>query len=204
MSSGVRTKWPSNITSTLTVFQNVVFNGTDRLAIAGFQTSDATIDDDARSLGHTFGAEMLVKRDLTRRLGGFIAYTLSRSVRSVGPAHGTATVDRTHVLNFALGYDLGRHWRAGLRAVFYTGLPAKTAYLAAAAAPPRSPPFYRFDWRLEKRWPFAEERYISLIFEFLNTTLNTEVTRSSCSAFYCTEERAGPVSAPSVGMEAAF
>jgi hypothetical protein len=209
MSSGVKTKWPGGVTSTVTVFQNALFNGTDRLSMTGFRQGGALgispiVPPDARTLGRSVGVELQIKRDLTRRLGGFIAYTLARSVRSVGIVEGPSALDRTHVLNFALGYDLGRHWRAGLRAVFYTGVPAKTAYLAAAASPPRAPPFYRFDWRLEKRWPFTDERYISLVFEFLNVTLNTEVTRLSCSAFYCREERVGPVSAPSIGVEAGF
>jgi TonB family protein len=208
MSSGVKTRWPGSITTTVTVFQNGLFNSTDRLSLAGFGTRRSlgmpVVDLDARTLGRTVGVELLIKRDLTRRLGGFIAYTLARSVRSIGLAEGPSATDRTHVLNFALGYDLGRNWRAGLRAMFYTGVPAKTAYIAAAASPPRGPPFFRFDWRLEKRWPFSNERYISLVFEFLNATLSTEVTQLSCSAFYCRESRAGPVAAPSVGVEAAF
>jgi hypothetical protein len=208
MSSGVKTKWPGSITTTVTVFQNALFNSTDQLSLAAFQQGRAggasVVAPDARSLGRTVGVELSVKRDLTRRLGGFVAYTLARSVRSVGLAEGPSATDRTHVLNFAVGYDLGRNWRAGVRALFYTGIPARTAYLAAAASPPRTSPFYRFDWRVEKRWPFGDERYISLVFEFLNATLSTEVARLSCSAFYCKEERLGPVSAPSIGVEAAF
>ncbi|HMJ54660.1 MAG TPA: TonB family protein [Polyangiaceae bacterium] len=203
-SSGVQVKLPGGIVSTLTLFQNVLLNTTDRLSITALRIADSTIDDDARSLGHTFGAELLVKRDLTRRLGGFVAYTLSRSVRALGRAEGPAAVDRTHVLNIALGYDLGRNWRLGLRSFFYTGVPARVGYLAAAVSPPRTPPFYRFDWRLEKRWPFGEARYVSLIFEFLNTTLNREVPESSCNAFYCRGQAIGPVSVPSIGVEGAL
>ena len=72
-------------------------------------------------------------------------------------------------------------------------------------SPPRElAPFYRIDWQLEKRWPFGEHRYLSLIFEFLNTTLSREVLRASCTAIYCTEDVFGPVSVPSIGVEAAF
>jgi hypothetical protein len=204
LSSGVGTKWPGGIATTLSLFQNVLFNGTDRLAIAGLRTANASIAEDARSLGRTIGAELLVKRDLTRRLAGFLAYTLSRSTRSVGDAAGPAWIDRTHVLNFALGYDLGRHWRAGARVVFYTGAPARVVYPEAAENPPRSPPFYRIDWRLEKRWPFDGQRYISLVFEFFNTTLSREVMRSSCAAYACKNEVFGPVSVPSIGVESMF
>jgi len=204
MSSGVSTDWPGGINATFTLFQNVLFNGTDRLAIANLRVADEALPADARSLGRTVGAELLVKRDLTRRLGGFLAYTLSRSTRSLGRSEGPSAIDRTHVLNFALGYDLGRNWRLGTRLVFYSGLPAKVAYVAAAQSPPRVRPFYRIDWRLEKRWPFGERRYLSLIFEFLNTTLSREVLRASCSALYCAEDVFGPVSVPSIGIEAAL
>jgi hypothetical protein len=204
MSSGVVTKWPGGVTATMSLFQNVLFNGTDRLSIATLRSTDSSIPDDARSMGRTIGAELLVKRDLTRRLGGFFAYTLSRSTRALGVAKVPSAVDRTHVLNFALGYDLGRNWRAGARVVFYTGIPAQVAYIAAAVNPPRTPPFYRVDWRLEKRWPFDGQRYISLVFEFLNTTLRREVTRSSCAAYACKDELFGPVSVPSIGVESVF
>jgi TonB family protein len=204
MSGGISTKWPGGISTTITLFQNVTFNSTDLLSIAGLRAVDETLPDDARSLGRTVGAELLVKRDLTRRLGGFLAYTLSRSTRSLGRSEGPAWIDRTHVLNFAVGYDLGRNWRLGGRLVFYTGVPAKVAYPSVAQSPPRTRPFYRIDWRLEKRWPFGERRQLSLIFEFLNTTLNREVLRASCSAIYCAEEVFGPISVPSIGVEAAF
>ncbi|MET0594927.1 MAG: TonB-dependent receptor, partial [Polyangiaceae bacterium] len=204
LSSGVGTKWPAGITTTFTLFQNAIFNSTDRLSIAGLRSAEPGIAEDARSLGRTIGAELLIKRDLTRRLGGFIAYTLSRSTRSLGYAHIPAWIDRTHVLNFALGYDLGRHWRLGARVLFYTGVPARVAYVEAAESPPRTPPFYRIDWRLEKRWNLGERRHVSLVFEFLNTTLSREVTRSSCSAFSCKEEIFGPISVPSIGVESMF
>jgi len=202
---GVEVRLPEDMTGSVTLFQNALFNGTDRLGIMQAREADPTLDQDARSLGHTVGAELLVKRKLTRRLGGFLAYTLSRSQRSVGRVEGPSAVDRTHVLNFALSYDLGRGWRIGGRTVFYTGVPAKVAYLKAAQSPPRTVPFYRFDWRLEKRWPLGDRGgYWSLVFEMLNTTLNKEVLRKSCAASYCKEDTVGPVTVPSIGVEAIF
>ena len=78
-----------------------------------------------RSLGSSVGLELFVRRPLTRRLGGFVSYTLSRSMRSIGAESFPARFDRTHVFNLALGYDLGRNWRAGTRFVVYTGFPAE-------------------------------------------------------------------------------
>jgi TonB family protein len=204
-SAGVEAKVAEDVIGTLTLFQTGILNGADRLGIAQVRGIDPTLDPDARSVGHTIGAEMMVKKKLTRRLGGFVAYTLSRSQRYLGRSVGPASVDRTHVLNAAVAFDLGRGWRAGLRTVFYTGVPAKVAYSAAAHDPPRTLPFYRFDWRVEKRWPIARgEAFVSLVLEVLNTTLHKEVLRQSCAAFYCKEDAVGPVTVPSIGVEAAF
>jgi hypothetical protein len=85
-------------------------------------------------------------------LGGYLAYTLGSSRRSVGRAEGSALFDRRHVLSAALSSRLGRGVRAGVRGSFYTGVPADVAYLAAARNPPRTSPFHRIDLRLEKRW----------------------------------------------------
>ena len=76
--------------------------------------------------------ELLVRRSLAKRLTGWVSYTLSRSRRQenfITPSGGDALTtvpsdyDRTHVLNAVLAADLGRHWRAGARVVFYSGVP---------------------------------------------------------------------------------
>ena len=173
-------------------------------ALARERERDPNLDEDRRSLGRTIGAELLLKRKLARRLGGFVAYTLSRSQRQTDTVAIPAALDRTHVVNVALAYDLGRGWRAGARAVFYSGIPAGVAYVEAARHPPRTAPFYRFDWRVEKRWVVGPTASWSLVFEMLNTTLHKEVTAARCSAYYCKEETIGPISAPSIGVEAVF
>jgi hypothetical protein len=203
--AGVEVKLPYETTGSVTLFQNALLNGTDRLGIAQAREIDPTLQEDERSLGQTAGAELLVKRKLSQRLGGFVAYTLSRSRRYLQRMEGPGSVDRTHVLNVAMAYDLGRGWRIGARAVYYTGVPAKVAYLAAARSPPRTTPYYRFDWRLEKRWTIGQSgAWWSLVIEFLNTTLHKEAVRKSCNAFYCREATVGPVTVPSIGVEASF
>lgn len=113
--------------------------------------------------------------------------------------------DRTHVVNFALAYELGRRWRAGGRFLVYTGIPAEVAYLAAASNPPRTPPYYRLDFRIEKRWLIGDSgAWWALVLEVLNTTLNKEVLEKSCYAYGCREQAIGPVTIPSIGVEAAF
>ena len=72
------------------------------------------------------------RRPFTKRLSGWLSYTLSRSTRQAHflTAAGTddlanvvSEFDRTHVLNVIIGYNLGRGWRLGSRLVVQTGTP---------------------------------------------------------------------------------
>jgi hypothetical protein len=191
-------------TASLTLFQNVLFGITDPLGLFQLQRADPTVDNEDRATSHSYGLEVLLRRSLTKRLGGFMSYTLSRSTRASGRLEGPSSFDRTHVFNLAMAYDLGRAWRFGWRGVIYSGIPAEVAYARAARSPPRSEPFYRVDWRLEKRWRLGKSGFWALVFEVLNTTLNKETLEISCYAYGCATESIGPVTIPSIGLEASF
>jgi hypothetical protein len=194
---------PERFEATLTGFQSIHFDTSDALGVSRLDNGDPNVNPQTRALGSTRGLEVLVRRPLTRRLGGYVAYTLSRSERSLGRAEGPSSFDRTHVFNTALAYDLGRRWRAGARLSFYTGVPADVAYLEVARHPPRTVPFLRLDWRLEKRWRIGSEGgFLSLVFEALNTMLAEEMINKSCNAYRCREETIGPITLPSIGVEA--
>ena len=161
-------------------------------------------DDDGlsarRSLGSAVGAEVYVRRKLTRRVGGFLSYTFSRSMRSFGRDRFPSAFDRTHVANAALSFDLGRNWRAGTRFTFYTGIPKQQRSDGFVTSPhtlnpPRDPAFYRLDLRFEKRWVYSPTVYLSFIAEIMNATLNKEVLAG---------ESIGPVTIPSFGAEIGF
>src|SRR6201999_175948 len=104
--------------------------------------------------------ELYVKRKLTDRIGGFLSYTLSRSTRTYGSQTFVSSFDRTHLVNPALTYDLGRNWRAGGRVVFYTGLPKAPDPSNAST---RLAPFFRLDVRLEKRWDIGKRFWVSFV-----------------------------------------
>lgn len=197
-SAGVELQLGAGTKATVTGFYNAFFNMTDAFASNNDGPPDAS--DDPRSLGSAMGLELYLHRDLTQRLGGFLSYTLSRSTRSIGRERFPSTFDRTHVLNAALAYNLGRNWRAGTRLVFYTGTPnvADSNGLIAelrSEHPARSDPFYRIDVRLEKRWNLRGARWISFVAEIMNATLSKE-------SFGDTE--IGPLTIPSIGAEAGF
>jgi hypothetical protein len=157
---------------------------------------------EVRTMGQAYGLELMLKRQLTGRLGGFLSYTLSRSTRSYQNREYIASFDRTHVLNAALAYDLGRRWRAGLRTVFYTGLPK-----APDPSDPdstRLPAFFRLDARLEKRWQLGERAFVSAVAEWMNATLSKEAVTTTCRLDGCEAQMIGPVSIPSIGVEGGF
>ncbi len=111
------------------------------------------------------------------------------------------------MLNLALAYDLGRRWRAGSRLLFYTGFPAEDVSNGELRTrhPPRVPPFYRVDLRLEKRWRLGKRGYWAFVVEVLNATLSKEVVDVTCDqGGSCREEKIGPITIPSIGVEASF
>ena len=157
---------------------------------------------EVRSMGTAYGLELFLKRRLTSRIGGLVSYTLSRSVRMVGNREFVATFDRTHVLNGALAYNLGRNWRAGTRVVFYTGLPKTPDPTDPTST--RLPPFFRVDLRIEKRWQLSEKAWISFVAEWMNATLSKEAIATRCTLNGCESQTIGPITIPSLGVEGGF
>jgi hypothetical protein len=68
----------------------------------------------------------------------------------------------------------------------------------------RLPGFYRFDLRLEKRWPLGDEGSWALTFELMNATFQRETLNTRCDAGVCRPVTIGPITLPSVGIEAEF
>ena len=119
----------------------------------------------------------------------------------------------------SLSYDLGRHWRVGSRLLFYTGTPYSRRNGSLPVRPYnayRNPDFYRIDFRLEKRWQLGQTGSIAFVLEGQNVTLRKEVSglgldcegnpdRSSQTEITtCQQSTIGPLTIPSVGLEAFF
>jgi hypothetical protein len=98
---------------------------------------------------------------------------------------------------------VGRGWTLGSRLVFYTGLPVEPD-IAKQWGRDRLDPFFRIDARIEKRWNLKKKRWISLVLEMLNMTLNEEAISVSCSTEECTQSTVGPVTVPSIGVQGGF
>lgn len=203
-SAGLEYRLPDEMKLSLSLFHNAFFNMTDILSLARIEDAAEELRLDTRARGQAYGLELMLHRDLTRRFGGFLSYTLSRSLRLSRFGRIAAAFDRTHVLNAVAAYDIGRRWRAGGRFVFYTGTPQVEDL--GTTTDSRLPPFYRLDVRIEKRWPFGSAgAFWALVFEVLNTTLNREVVARNCGDDGdCDDEAIGPVVIPSIGLEGRF
>ena len=135
--------------------------------------------------GHAYGVELLVRRPLSKRLSGWLSYTLSRSTRQahfVTPAgrrragHGRQRLRSHPRPERRPAYDLGRHWRAGRRVVFYTGSAVLQPGRATCRCLPTTPTATRRSsaWtsgsRSAGRW--ARTGSIAFIIEGQNVTLS--------------------------------
>jgi TonB family protein len=212
-------------TAKLTLFQNAFFDMTDTLTLGQYDDDQVPAVSFAdRAFGHSYGVEVLLRRPLTRRLGGYLAYTLSRTERSVARFSGPAAFDHTHVVHAALASDLGAGFRFGARVTFYTGIPATRRPGSALGdtrtgateiiqpvgkgmypEPRRAPAFFRLDLRFEKRFRLSDSgAWLAIVAETLNTTLSRETLSYECDRFKCERDIYGPIAVPSLGLEVAL
>jgi hypothetical protein len=194
--AGVEIDLPLASTASLTVFNAVSDNLSDTLGVREGGDDTTSLP---RSFGASRGFELYLRRSLSSRIGGFIAYTFSRTTRNLGGLTFPAAFDRPHVLHSAVSADLGHRWRAGTRFSLYSGAPIYDGLddqpITARLSPSRDPVFYRLDLRVEKKWLLGDHGFLALVIEMLNATLNTETIGG---------QEVGPVSIPSIGVEGAF
>ncbi|MGB1698307.1 MAG: TonB-dependent receptor [Nannocystaceae bacterium] len=172
-----------------------------------FQLEDAgegvfEFEDLVRSIdGWTFGLETMLKLDPRRRTFGWIAYTLSRSVRNYAVGgRAPSAWDQTHILNVVLGYRIGRKWSFGGRAHYHTGRPYTPASgfgtssedLANNRNSRRLPGFFQFDFRVDRIWTLPDWE-VRLFLDVTNATVNTEII--ACGGDPDPEDLAAPTSA---------
>jgi hypothetical protein len=203
-SAGVEADVPLDIEAKLTLFRDIFFNMTDAFGSSTFSDYVTPDNYSQRSLGSSIGMEISLRRRMTKRVGGFLSYTLSRSERAYDRYHLRSGTNRTHVLNAALGVDIGRGFRAGARFVFYTGYPnivrGPSSESRKVDTGEDLPPFFRLDARLEKKWTLGGSKWLSLVLEMQNATLSTEYIGVRCD-LTCKPLQVGPIAIPSLGLE---
>jgi hypothetical protein len=155
--------------------------------------------------GQSYGVEVLLRRALTKRLYGWLAYTLSKSERLIGyyRQRVDSDWDQRHILNLVTAYRFDHGWSAGTRVHYNTGRPypvsdsrsLRVDYL-------RLPPFFQLDLRVDKR--FVLDRYVlSAYVELVNTTLSREVFDLKMIEGQL-QEKSFRIVLPSIGIHADF
>jgi hypothetical protein len=151
------------------------------------------------------GLELRLGRPLTKRVGGYVAYTLSWATRQSDREQSPSGYDRRHVVQGALALELWWKLRASARGLYYSGFPALQIGDGGAlpSASIRAPGFVRLDWRVERPFRISERFELSVVAEMLNATGAKEALRYECGG-RCELVTAGPIVLPSIGVEATF
>jgi hypothetical protein len=203
-SSSARLALPLELTLSVAGFQSHYDNVVDPLG----QSREFRLDQSAverRQDLTSRGVELRLGRPLTRRVGGYVAYTLSYARRHSEREQTWSGYDRRHVLQGALALELWWKLRASARALYYSGFPAleigDTGALPSSDL--RAPGFFRLDGRLERVFRISEGFELAVVAEMLNATAAKESLRYECGA-RCELISAGPITLPSIGLEATF
>jgi TonB family protein len=140
---------------------------TDALETVNGVTRPVLLDN--AGMGRVFGLEVLLRKELSERFFGWIAYTLSRSDRIDRPSgpRRLFDFDQTHNLTAIASYKFAQGWQLGARLRIITGNPdtpiVGSRYLANFDAylpiygpinSLRVPTFHQLDVRLDRTWTF--------------------------------------------------
>jgi hypothetical protein len=179
---------------------------------------------DNQGLGSVIGLETLVKYKPDSRFFGWIAYTLSRSVRQNGPDEPEYLFDfdQTHNLIMLGSYRLGRGWEFGSRFRLVSG-PLTTPLLRPPALPAlyaadsgsyaqlqgktnseRLPLFHQLDVRVDKTWQFTDWKF-STYLDIINVYNNQAVEGVVYNYNYTQQNyQTGLPIIPSIGLRGEF
>ncbi len=140
-------------------------NMTDRVIPADDPDVKYTNDGEARA----YGAEVLLRHDLTDAFFGWLSYTLMRSERKDGPGEDwrLADSDQTHILTVLGQYKFNERWELGVRWRYVSGnleTPVEGAVfdsdgdvyvpIYGRTNSRRKDAFHQLDVRLDKHWIF--------------------------------------------------
>ncbi|HMA96091.1 MAG TPA: TonB-dependent receptor [Polyangiaceae bacterium] len=174
--------------------------------------------------GRVLGLETLLRYKPDKHFFGWLAYTLSQSVRRDHPEGREYHIpyDQTHNLTLLGSYRLGRGWEFGLRFRVVSGnmttpvrkapsLPALYAADSGSYVPmqgnlysERLPLFHQLDMRLDKRWEFQTYR-VSAYLDVYNVYNNPGIEGISYDFNYARQiYQTGVPFLPSVGVRGEF
>jgi hypothetical protein len=126
--------------------------------------------------GRAYGAELLLRKVDQGRAFGWIAYTLSRSLREDdGGVLGRSDWDQRHILNLIAGWRLRGGYSLGARFHYNTGRYAPIVNRGHGQHR-QLPAFYDLDLRAERRFIF-DRFLLDAFIDLGNVTLTREVVQ---------------------------
>ncbi len=138
-------------------------------------------DPEARDLlepreGESYGLELLIRRPMKHRLYGWLAYTLSRSLRVVDGIVVPSDWDQRHIVNLVVGYRWPRNYSTSFRFHYNSGRPYPLYNKGSANVEGyiNLPGFPQLDLRADKRFIF-DTFVLDAYLELVNSTLSREV-----------------------------
>ncbi|MDB4935696.1 MAG: TonB family protein / TonB-dependent receptor [Labilithrix sp.] len=167
--------------------------------------------------GRAFGIETLLRYKPDERFFGFLAYTLSRSVRKDGPDQPERlfNFDQTHILTAVGSYRLGNGWEIGGRFRYVSGSlntpqtygfydATVGSYIPLAGFPPtshRNPPFHQLDVRIDKTWQVGPNVKIAAYLDIYNAYNQANIEGVSYNYNYTLSTNASGIPfLPSIGI----
>ncbi len=205
VSMGVESEVGEHATAQLTGFVQRM-DVTDLASIFNYDVQTSLLElRPARS----YGAEVMLRRPVRHRFHGWLAYTLSKSERTLPPFdHRAASdFDQRHVLNLVGSYRIGGGYQFGSRFHYNTGRlypvfdQGSHGSDRQAVTYQRLPAFHQVDVRFDRRWVF--DKYIlDLYLEFINTTLTRQVFDVKIRNDGSRDERSFRILLPSIGLHA--
>jgi hypothetical protein len=150
--------------------------------------------------GRAYGAEVLLRRADRGRLYGWLAYTLSWSLRADdNGVIGRSDWDQRHIFNLVAGYRLRGGYSFGARVHYNTG--RRAPIIGTGGEYEDLPAFYQLDLRVERRYVF--DRFtMSLYADFANVTLTREVVQVVSSPPDGPMEQSFRLILPTIGIHA--
>jgi outer membrane receptor protein involved in Fe transport len=190
---------------------------TDATETVNGQTVPVLLDN--AGVGSVYGIEVLLRKELTERFFGWIAYTLSHSVRTDRPGEPQRLFDfdQTHNLTLIGSYALGKGWQIGARFRLISGNPdtpvVGSRYLAqedvylpiyGLTNSARLPAFNQLDVRVDKVWTYDSwmlDAYLDVLNAYNHRSI--EGTQYSYDFSQRDQFRGLPI-IPTLGLKASF
>jgi hypothetical protein len=205
-SVGVETRLPRSFTLGVTgYYETLRLTDVRNIDLQNIQPTEA--DFLVSRLGRAYGAELLLRRANEGRLFGWLAYTLSWSLRADdNGVYGRSDWDERHVLNLVTGYRLRGGYTVGARFHLNTGRWAPV--INSNGEYQQIPTYYQLDLRAERHFVF--DRFAMDVYvDVANATYDHEVLQLTATLDPVTGQPATQSGSvflvlPTVGLHAQF